>query len=61
LSPKRDGCKALGLGSGRPHGEDEQHSRRPFLAATLRDGAIWAHFVAVGRLVYVEYTAASAV
>jgi len=31
------------------------------LAATRRDGAILAHFVAIGRLVYVEYTAASAV
>jgi hypothetical protein len=30
-------------------------------AATLQDGAIWAHFVAVDRLVYVKYTAASAV
>jgi hypothetical protein len=34
---------------------------RCVLAATLRDGTIWAHFVAAGPLVYVEYTAASAV
>ena len=33
----------------------------PVLAATLRDGAIWAHFVAVVHLVYVKYTAASTV
>ena len=33
----------------------------PVLAATLRDGAIWVHFVAVGPLVYAEYTAVSAV
>jgi len=26
-----------------------------------RDGPIWAHFVAVARLVYVKYTAAIAV
>jgi hypothetical protein len=27
---------------------------------TRRDGPIWAHFVAVERLVYVKYTAAIA-
>jgi hypothetical protein len=60
LSPKRDRYKALVLGSGGPHG-GTINTADAVLAATLRDGATWVHFVAVDHRVYVEYTAASAV
>ena len=36
-------------------------SPRPVLTPTRRDLAVWAHFIAVARLVYVKYMAAIAV
>jgi hypothetical protein len=47
--PESDDCKARG-GRIAPLCNDEQHSRRAYLTATLRDGAILRHFGVARRL-----------